>query len=167
MTNNELTELRQLLAKAGIGTTFVDVFNGDQCVFNNAEGAGTDMVLMATTNGKPKTVARCASALLNHGAAMIDEIMRLRALIEKGSKTWEWRPACIGKSAWILVLQNEPSELVARVAFDGVYYNWDTVGDNGDVPFYDGSLAEAMRRCEEAASEIRPIDTIIRPEAGK
>lgn len=105
--------------------------------------------------------------LLTLQQLLVDEVKRLREEAERSRRTWEWRPMSIDKSAWMLVSQSEPSELVARIKFDGAYYNWDVAGDDGSVLFSDGGLAEAMRRAEEAASEIRPIDTIIRPEMGK
>lgn len=98
---------------------------------------------------------------------LVSEIKRLRAKIEESLKTFEWRPMSIDKSAWMLVSQKEPSELVARIKFDGAYYNWDVAADDGSVLYSDGGLAEAMRRAEEAAPEIRPIDEILRPESVK
>lgn len=92
--------------------------------------------------------------------ALVAEVRRLQALIAESKRTLRWRKWDSANS-YELVFDGWDYDPIAHIYdVDGLEWHWASEYDDG----YCKTLVEAMREAEKAIPDIRPIDTIIRPE---
>ena len=95
--------------------------------------------------------------------ALVAEVRRLQGLVAESKRTLRWRKWDSANN-YKLAFDGWESDPIAHIYdVDGLEWHWISEYDNG----YCKTLAEAMSEAEKSIPDIRPIDTIIRPEARK